>query len=286
MKANKSEQKALLSLLNRIYREIRTVEEEWDIHIDQHDFRPRIEYFHDAVRAFFEAGGKGTEGKGRLSVEMLAYDIGMLRYIQHEPVPKIIGKIGKLSAQTDMTPPLPRVRGDKSGLRPDSSVKHKLVELYTNYAVMFSALLAEASDRNFKSRMESCNEEIEDLADWMRTVAAKAKKSSEIDLEALADDHIKTPELMDRVRAAMQGGKLKKRMQAEAAMQKLKEVAQAVEKEAQTIETAHFTYATGQLAIYEGARDAIKKLAVKGFNIVGDFVASAVAEAQRGQQSR
>ena len=41
---------------------------------------------------------------------------------------------------------------------------------------------------------------------------------------------------------------------------------------------AHMTYATGQLAIYENSRDTIKKMAVKGFNIVGDFVADAGEE--------
>jgi hypothetical protein len=54
------------------------------------------------------------------------------------------------------------------------------------------------------------------------------------------------------------------------------------DKQIKTIEQAHFSFATGQLAIYENAREVVKKMAVSGMNIVGNFVESAVQAARSG----
>jgi hypothetical protein len=283
MKANKATQRALINMLGRVYREILAVEEEWDIRGDDGDFRARIEYFHDAVRAFSAGGGVGTEGKGRLSVEMLAYDIGMLRYIQASPIPKPKGKNRKLSPMTDVAEnTLPRVAGDKAGVKPDAEVRNRLADLYKSYGVLFAALLSEAAERNYKSRIEESNAEVEDMAAFMRGVAAKAKQDLQFDLEGFATGQVTTPDLMNKLLAAFHSGKLKKRMAAAEAHRKLKDIAQGIDKEHKNIEQAHMNYALGQLAVYEGARDVLKKMAFKGFNIVGDFVENAVSEARRG----
>jgi hypothetical protein len=280
MKANKSEQKALITLLNRLYREIRDIEEDWDIRIDETEFRPRIEYFHDAVRALTSSGGRGSDIKDRLSVEMLAYDISMLRYIQAEPLPKS-PKNRRLSAMTEIVESsLPRVSGDKAGLKPDASVKYKLADLYKSYGVFFSALLSDAADRNYATRIEDINAEVEDAAAFLHSIQDKG--DAQIDLEAMAEAQVQSGDLMNKIIVAFKSGKLKKRMQAMEAHRKLKEIATAIDKENKTVEMAHMTYATTQLAIYEGARDVIKKMAFKGFNIIGDFVESAITEAQRG----
>jgi len=280
MKANKSEQKAMIGLLNRIYREIREVELEWGIRADDFDFRPRIEYFHDAVRAYTSSGGKGSEGRDRLSVEMLAYDISMLRYIQNVPIPtKDKNKI--LSAFTDVAEDsLPRVKNDKTGIRPDASVKNRLADQYKSYSVIFSALLSEAADRNYTSRINDSNAEMEDMAAFLQSIKAQVA-GSEIDLETLAHNLVKTPELMNRLIAAFHSGKLRKRSESREALKKLKEIALAIDKENKSIELSHMTFATSQLAIYESSRDVIKKMAIKGFNIVGDFVESAIRDARR-----
>jgi len=287
MKANKTEQRALVNLLNRIYREIREIELEWDIRADESDYRPRIEYFHDAVRALTASGGKGSDLKGRLSVEMLAYDIDMLRYIQADPIPK--ARPHKLSALTDVAEnALPRVRNDKTGIKPDAGVKYRLTDQYKNYSVIFAALLSEPAERNYMSRINECNAELDDLAAFIKSVVATAegRHTADIDIEALADARIQTADAMNKIVAALHGGKLKKRMNAAEAERRLKEMLQIAGKEAKTIEKAHFTYATGQLAIYESARDVIKKMALKGFNIVGDFVQNAVRDALRGDRGR
>jgi hypothetical protein len=286
MKANKAAQKALINFLNRVYREIREVEAEWGIRVEESDYRPRIEYFHDAVRAFSAAGGKGSEGRDRLSVEMLAYDIGMLRYIQAEPIPTARNKVGKLSPFKDVaTGDLPRVNGDLAGLKPDASVKFRLADMYKSYAVLFSALLADAAEHNYLSRIGDSNAEVEDLAEFMQSVKEQGA-NPQINLDDMAERLVRTPDLMNKIIAAFHSGKLKKRTDAKDAYKKLKDIGQAVDKENKAIEQAHMAYATGQLAIYENSRDVIKKMAIKGFNIVGDFVEDAIAAARRDERGR
>jgi len=218
---------------------------------------------------------------------MLAYDIDMLRYIQADPIPK--ARPHKLSALTDVAEnALPRVRNDKTGIKPDAGVKYRLTDQYKNYSVIFAALLSEPAERNYMSRINECNAELDDLAAFIKSVVATAegRHTADIDIEALADARIQTADAMNKIVAALHGGKLKKRMNAAEAERRLKEMLQIAGKEAKTIEKAHFTYATGQLAIYESARDVIKKMALKGFNIVGDFVQNAVRDALRGDRGR
>lgn len=271
MKANKAEQQALITLLNRIYEEIRTLEEQWDIRVDANDFRPRIEYFHDAVRAL-TTGGLNK----RLTVEFLAYDISMLRYIQTNPMARNKGAkaTGSPSTNVVVRPAKPYL----SGKAETTAAKQALSDLYKNYAVLFAALLSESADRDYYSRLNEYNSEVEDLSAMEQAV--KGKKNSEINMEELADQIIDDPEQMNKVLIAARKAK-KGRLLASEALRLFKEMMQAADKGIKVIDQAHFTFATGQLAVYENARDVVKKMATQGMNIVGSFVENAVQEASR-----
>lgn len=274
MKANHAQQQALITLLNRIYEDIRAIESDWDLRGENNDFRPRIEYFHDAVRAMTSGDHSGN----RLSVEFLAYDISMLRHIQANPMVRPKSKM-PLSPKTDVMLPAKVSRDAK----PDRAIKQQLAELYTNYSVLFVALLSDAADRNYYSRVEENNTEVAEIATLENAV--KSKKDSTIDIEALAEQYIDDPDLLNKILAQF-GSAKKKRLPATEAQRKLKEMMQQSDKNIKTVEQAHFTYVTAQLAVYESARDVVKKMAVQGMNIVGQFVESAVAEAARGQRGR
>ncbi len=277
MKANKAEQQALIAMLNRIYGEIRIIEEQWAIRVSENDYRPRIEYFHDAIRTL----SSGETGAYRLSVEMLAYDIALLRHIQASPFKRSKNTKTNLSPSTDVAFPSPQSRAGGG----DASVKAELMELYKSYSLLFAALLADTADRNYQARTDEKNTEVEDMAQLAQAVKLAAqKKDVEIDLEAIADQHVEDPDMINKILFAFHNGKQKKRILASEALRKLKEMMDTCDKEIKTIEKAHFTYVTSQLAVYEGARDTVKKMAAQGMNIVGQFVANAVAEATRGQR--
>ncbi len=53
------------------------------------------------------------------------------------------------------------------------------------------------------------------------------------------------------------------------------------EEQIKAVDAAHMQYVLAQLAIFEAARDTVKKLAASGLNVVGKFVESATADAKR-----
>lgn len=272
MKADRSTQLALINILNGIYSEIHNIEEQLQIRIDESDFRPRIEYFHDAVRAL-TTGGMGNK---RLTVEYLSYDVAMLRYIQANPLARSKG--GKLN----LSPGTALMTGNEPEYSTgrNSNVKVQLSELYKNYSVLFVALLAEPADRDYQSKVETCNEEVENIAYVQKaTKAAARNESSEINIEDILQQYMDDPVLARKIFALL--GNRKKVIAGEA-LKKLSEMMKTSDKQLKATEQAHFTFTTSQLAIYENARDVVKKMAVGGMNIVGNFVQAAVNEASRG----
>lgn len=272
MKANKSVEMALVNILNGIYKEIHSIESALGIRGEEGDFRPRIEYFHDAVRALTS----GDMRNKRLSVEFLSYDVAMLRYIQNNPLTKSKGKKLDLSPRTALVTEAEAeyASGDRR------EVRAQLSELYKSYSVLFVALFADPADRDYQSKVNTCNEEVENIAAVERAAKAAGKnQQSAIDMEDILQE-LDDPALIQKILAAM-GGNRKKVIMAEA-LQKLSAMIKAADKQIKTVEQAHFTYATSQLAIYENARDVVKKMAVSGMNIVGNFVEAAVYEANKG----
>jgi hypothetical protein len=274
LKANKAQAQALVTLLNRLYAEIRVIEEAWDIRADAGDFRPRIEYFHDAVRALTA----GLESK-RLTVEFLAYDMSMLRHIQANPMAKPKGAKVTGSPGTAVIQ-----RPEKGGVfhKPDSrEAKFALADLYKHYAVIFVALLADSADRNYYTRLNNCNSQVEELAALEEAIkAASGKRDVPVNVQELADHAIDDPDLIRKLLSSLQG-KRANRLLASEAQQSVKALMQLADKEIKTIDKAHFTFATSQLGVYENARDVVKNMAVQGMNIVGQFVQQAVQEASR-----
>jgi hypothetical protein len=274
MKANKAGEQALITILNGLYEEIHAIERKFAIRMDEGDFRPRIEYFHDAIRALTS----GQTGVKRLSIEFLSYDIAMLRHIQANPLRHTKGAKADLSPGTGLIAAnAPHHDPAKTPL----SVKSQLADMYKSYSVLFAALLSGQADNDYQARIAECNEEVENIAALERDAKKTAQKNDvEIDIEALIHQHVDDPDMARKVFAA--AGAKKKKMQASEAARTLSEMIKNVDRQINAVEQAHFTFATNQLAVYEMARDVVKKMAVGGLNIAGDFVENAVREATRG----
>lgn len=274
MSANKSGKQAIINILNGIYSEIHNIENDIGIRVDDKDLRPRIEYFHDAVRALTS----GATGNKRLSIEFLAYDISMLRFIQANPVARTKG------AKLNLSPSTGLISGRESEYiygNSSANIKSRLAELYKNYSVLFAALLSESADRDYQSKVNEFNYEVENIA-VLEDAAKKMRRKSdaEINIESLIEQNIDDPDIARKLFSVIAGRK--KKILAEEVMKKASEMIKATDKQIKTIEKAHFTYVTSQLAIYENAKEVVKKMAVSGMNIVGNFVENAVSEATRG----
>lgn len=272
MKADNAAKQALINILNGIYSEIHSIESNQGIRASENDYRPRIEYFHDAVRVLTS----GVTTDRRLSVEFLAYDISMLRHIQANPISRKGDKLN-LSPSTALV----RSGHAENQATTPAQARARLSELYRNYAVLFAALFAEPADQDYQAKVNEGNYEVETIAELERAAKQAAKKQgAEVDVENFVEQNMGDPELIRKVLTAL-ASKKKKMLASDMAKHTGNMIKQADTK-IKEAEKAHFTYVTSQLAVYENAKDVVKKMAVSGMNIVGAFVENAISDIARG----
>src|SRR5690554_2072969 len=89
----------LLNLLHRAYEPIAAIEQAMGIVVSLSDFRPRIEFFHDAVRAYASGTVPLHLPGTRLSVEQLARDAQQLKAIQEAPLHPSVTKRAPTASQ-------------------------------------------------------------------------------------------------------------------------------------------------------------------------------------------
>ena len=275
MKLNPAEQESLVTLLTRIYSDICDIENEFQLLVGDSDFRPRIEYFHDAVRAFTSQNQSG----GRLSVELLAYDLASLRAIISKPLAPFKPHSAILSPSTNV---LKKGENQLAGMRgrPDRGVRDRLVELYQHYAVLFAALLKPFADRDYHDRTDNLNQDVEDLQSLRKEFEALATGKG--DQEAIGDAilHVEDNELRQELLNFMHKQQFKKKENLDKLLQFLKITVTQKDKEIAAIDAAHMSYALAQLGIFEASRDMLKQMAKQGMNLVGKFVEASIAESR------
>lgn len=266
---------ALLPVLHGQYGNILSIEEEWGIRFAEGDHRPRIEYFHDAVRAL-TSGTADLHGKhSRLSVEHLAYDLAMLRQVQSKPA-GIINKATDLSAGSDL------VTADQAGAtrqrKPDRATRNELATLYKDYTVIFAAIFAEIADLNFKSREEEMDENIADIGLVESVLQQLTNGQMTKEQAEAALDEVEMDELREKMIAAIRTKKKLGLAEMEQITAQLKGIEGAMKAEMQKVDTAHLHYATARLAVYEESKDTVKRLAAQGMNLAGKFVDQALGQ--------
>lgn len=272
-----SEQAAIIELMAGKYAQILPIETQWGIRLHEGDMRPRIEHFHDAVRALTSGEADIHEKHSRLSVEHLAYDLGQLRQIQSKPV----GYINRATEKSTGAQLVKKGDAGASQLKlPPIGVRNEISALYKDYTVFFAAIFSEIADRNFKSRSDAIDSTVEDIA-VIEDVIQQLIAGKISNLQAMQEMmHVERDDLRER----LQGALAQKSVSA-AEKQKMLEtlglVQSNLDKDKRTLETAHMNYATGQLAVYEDAKDTVKKLASQGLNLAGHFVENAMRTANR-----
>lgn len=274
-----SEQAAIIELMSGKYAQILPIEQQWHMRLHEGDMRPRIEHFHDAVRAYTSGEADIYQKNSRLSVEHLAYDIGQLRQIQEKP-------IGKINRMTEKSIGSELVRKGEAGatqLRmPPQSVRSEIAALYKDYMVFFAALFAQIADRNYKSRIEAIDGSVEDLALLEQVIQqlAAGKISTGQALEEIL--HVENDSLRERLQDALARKQITA-SEKQKIFEQLGLIQSNLDKEKKSIETAHLHYATGQLAIYEETKDTIKRLSGAGLNLAGKFVETAMKAKGQGK---
>jgi hypothetical protein len=275
MKLSQSEQDQILALLTRLYMDIAEIETRFILMIGEGDFRPRIEYFHDAIRAFTSKAPIADDGTSRLNIEWLAYDLQAMRYIQSMP-------LAPFTPHQELSPHTDIIRKKSHSLspaptRPDRATKERLVELYQRYAILFAALLKPFADNDFHVRTDAANQ---DVATILSLVAQFEKGSSAATLTDSVN-HLEANDIRMMLQRFLESGKYKKAPEVKKMLANLKGEIKKKSKAIKGVEKAHMDYGLAQLGLYEGAKDVVKKMAASGMNLVGNFVESAMAETRR-----
>ena len=269
-----AEQAAIIELMHGKYSQLLGIEHEWSIRLHEGDWRPRIEHFHDAVRALTSGSADMYAKNSRLSVENLAYDLGQLRQIQDKPV-GLINRVTEKSASTSV------VKQGEAGASfvkmPPQAVRAQLVSLYRDYMVFFAALFADVADRNFQSRVDEIDGTVTDL-DQVEQVMQQLMAGKITHAQAMAEMmHVERDDLRERIQAMLAKKTLTAREKQEA-LALIASIEKGLNAEKKKLETSHLHYATGQLAVYEEAKETIKRLGQQGLNLAGKFVENAMAQ--------
>lgn len=274
-----NEQMAIVELMAGKYAHILPIEAEWGIRLREGDMRPRIEHFHDAVRALTSGEASIYEKHSRLSVEHLAYDLGQLRMIQGKP-------LGIINRATEKSTSSALVRQGEAGAGipklPPQAVRGQLTTLYKDYMVFFAALFAEIANINFQSRSDGIDSMVEDIArieEVIQQLIAGKMTNAQAMQEML---HVERDDLRERLQKMLASKSLSAREKQEA-LALLGKVDKGLAAEKKALEQSHLHYATGQLAVYEDAKETVKKLAQQGLNLAGRFVDNAMRSAQQGR---
>lgn len=274
MKFSPSQQQSIVDLLTRLYFDICAIETPHNLLVGGGDFRPRIEYFHDAVRAFT------ADNFAILTVERLAYDLKCLHYLQSMPLSAFTPHGGALSPRTDLVAKAPNSLAVKPG-RPDRATKEKLAEYYQHYAILFSALLKTAADADLRERTDASFQDAGTLAALAQHFEALAAGKGSLQAIANTIHHLEDDALRQELRAFLEQGKHKKTPEVKKLLASIKTKSKQKDKSARAVESAHMDYCVAQLGIYEEGKDAVKKMAAAGMNLVGQFVESAIQETRR-----
>jgi len=274
-----NEQSAIIELMHGKYQLLLPIEAEWGIRLHEGDMRPRIEHFHDAIRAFTSGSADIYAKNSRLSVENLAYDLGQLRQIGDKPL-GYINRATEKSASTQLV----KTGAGAAGFNktPPQAVRAQLVSNYRDYTVFFAALFAQTADDNFAARTEAIDNSVSDLGLIEQVLSQLI--AGKINNAQAANElmHVERDDLRERVQAMLAQKQLTAREKHEA-LAMVGQIEKGLEKEKKALDASHMHYATGQLAVYEDAKETVKRLAAAGLNLAGKFVDTAMQAAQKGR---
>lgn len=262
---------ALIPLINELYERIRALEAEHGFWAGAKDFRPRIELFHDAIRALV-AGHSPYESTGRLTLERLSWDIATLRYIQANPLTKMAGA-DRQSASTAL---VVKASAQAQNLR---EVRSQLADLYKNYTVLFVAMLAETADMNHRARMEDIDQQVEELAALLHH--GLSQKTS-VHLHKEVDHLIPDPEMAADLKAMLPPEKLA----AADARNAVKAAHKKLDAMQKSLEQRHLQWLSGQLACYEESKTLVQQFMRSGLNMAGKFLQETMQPAGQGRSGR
>lgn len=277
---------ALISIMTATYHELQVMEAEYGLSISETDLRPRIEYFHDAVRVLTHRPEDMYLPGTRLSVEHLAYDMSCLRYIQSKPLTRLSQMAGASVRNAPAAVPQllhsPGTLIDPAGSKPATvppTVRAQLVERYRSYTVMYAALFAEPADMNFQARQSENDSKVEDMAQIEQMVQMLEQGKMAVEQVEEAIQQVEDVGLRTQLMAILHQKAMKKREKSAAISGILQQKMEGLDLETKSMDKAHMQFLSGQMVMYQDAKDLVRKLSAQGMAMAGRFLEDALSQA-------
>lgn len=276
---------ALTSIMNATYEKVRAIEHDYGLRVGDTDYRPRIEYFHDAVRVLSHRPEDMYLPQTRLSVEHLAYDMSCLRYIQDRPLAKLAHDApasqmrNPPAGMARLAPPPNSIREPVGEARPvPLGVKAELTEHYRSYTVMYAALFAESANTNFQTRQADNDSKVEDMAQLEQMINMLERGQIKIEQVTEAIAQIDDGDLRKKMQAVLQQRSAKKRDKMAMLTHLLKQKMLGVDEETKVMDKAHMSFLTGQMMMFQQCKDIVNQLSAQGMGLAGRFLEEALSQ--------
>jgi hypothetical protein len=270
---------SLLPLMHGKYVQIRELEIQYHIFGHEGDYRPRIEYFHDAVRALGGDEDDGQTKHSRLAAERLAYDIEMLRYISARPA--TAGR-GDHHFSTGDALVAEGMQGRES--RMDRQIKQELGQHYKDYTVYFAAVMVDFMEDNILSRKEESDLLIQDCYNLESLLTDLAKGSIDVTMMMKAASQLEHDGLRHKIQSMLAQG-VPDKQQLTNAVAFVQSARNQIKAEMVEMDKAGMRFVSSQLMVYEQSRDMVKKMAAQGMNIAGKHTAQTIGDHDKGRGS-
>ncbi|MCH2547331.1 MAG: hypothetical protein MK052_06965 [Alphaproteobacteria bacterium] len=285
---------ALTKVMNATYNALRSIEVSHGLRVGGSDFRPRIEYFHDAVRVLSHRPEDMYLPHTRLSVEHLAYDMSCLRYLQSKPL--IMLEQEAPHAKTRNAPKaLPRLEPPPGSVEEPveapkpvpPAIKAEIIEHYRSYSVMYAALFAESADINFQTRQNENDAAVTQMAQVEQMLKMVEQGQMKLAQVEQAINQIENAQIRNNLLVMLNKRSMKKKDKTTHMAMLLQQQMQGMDHNTQSMDKAHMNFLSGQMMMFQDAKDLVRKLSGQGMSMAGQFLETALGQsAGRGGPSQ
>lgn len=162
----------------------------------------------------------------------------------------------------------------------------RLGNLYANYTLLFAAALKDTVNKNHKELLENMDQFVEDSHELQQLIQQlmQEQKLDLTDLKILVEQE-QNEEMkkqlfevlihMDRIARDKRDASIDF---AKIVADQLQQMMNEKDKQIDALEKAHFGFLSGQLMVYQNSQDLVKKMAMSGLNIAGQFMENATAK--------
>lgn len=271
----------LIRHLSEEYGHILALEQALGLKMSNEDQRPRIDYFHDALRALTNHELPQDWRTQRLCLEWLAYDAGAIRYLEQQPLSDLNPRHANYSPHLDvLVKSVQEMVESREATREDiRALKHH----YLRYGVMFVALFKPFADRDYLERVEEMDVQVTHINTVISELEKLGQGGGSKAAVTQAAQHTGRAEVVQLIAELFKRKGYKVPEYLEKALVILRYLLDQADRNIRTLESAHLNYASAQLGLVEIGKPIVKELRSQGIQLAGEHTEQALGQQDTGR---